>query len=313
MPDFHDRIESALRCALEGDSQAAAPSKLSDAMLYAVFPGGGRFRPALCMNVAAACSGAGPNDLAVAAAVSLEILHCASLVHDDLDCFDGSDTRRGQLAVHRKFGEGIAVLTGDALVVLAFRHLATVGASHLTKASSIIETVARAVDGETGIIAGQALEFEEAVSLEKYHRRKTGALFEGASVCGAIAADFDPAGWRAFGLALGQLYQVGDDIADVVAHPDDIGKPGKRDGLLRRPNIAIDIGVEDSVCFLMDLLDNLAPQIPSCPSKAEFIEWLLSTLRKYLSQRLRDAPSKLHKWYARKIHTSLSTAHDCEP
>ena len=99
------------------------PPLLAAAMRHAVFPGGARIRPQLCLAVARACGDAHPA-LADAAAAAIELLHCASLVHDDLPCFDDAATRRGQPSVHAAYGERLAVLAGDALIVLAFQTLA---------------------------------------------------------------------------------------------------------------------------------------------------------------------------------------------
>ncbi len=118
-----DRIELALDSAVDRAARAGAPPLLASALHYAVFPGGHRIRPHLCLAVARACGDAFPSSTDAAAA-AIELLHCASLVHDDLPCFDDADTRRGKPSVHAEFGAPIAVLTGDALIVLAFETLA---------------------------------------------------------------------------------------------------------------------------------------------------------------------------------------------
>ena len=109
-------IEHSLSAALNTVIGPDCPPKLADAMRYSVFPGGARIRPRLALAVACAC---GQDDPAVAnaAAAAIELLHCASLVHDDLPCFDDASTRRGKASVHRAFGERLAVLAGDALIV----------------------------------------------------------------------------------------------------------------------------------------------------------------------------------------------------
>jgi geranylgeranyl diphosphate synthase type II len=116
------RIDSALATALTR-AEEGAPLRLANAIRYAVFPGGARIRPRLCLAVADACGNDSPG-LAEAAACALEMVHCASLVHDDLPCFDDAELRRGRPSVHRAFGEALAVLVGDALIVLAFETLA---------------------------------------------------------------------------------------------------------------------------------------------------------------------------------------------
>src|SRR5215470_14101640 len=132
--DAVSRIERALRTAIGRADAVACPPKLAAAMRHAVFPGGARVRPRLCLAVAAACGDDDP-DLSDAAAASIELLHCASLVHDDLPCFDDAITRRGRPSVHKAFGEPLAVLAGDALIVLAFQTMARAACSprRLTK------------------------------------------------------------------------------------------------------------------------------------------------------------------------------------
>ena len=137
------------------------------------FPGGARVRPQLCMAVALA-NNSSDRPLAAAAATAVEFLHCASLVHDDLPCFDDATERRGKPSVHAKFGERIAVLTGDALIVAAFQTLA-VHAIHNVRAERVplvLSILARGVGAPHGIAAGQAWECEPSVDVARYHRAK---------------------------------------------------------------------------------------------------------------------------------------------
>ncbi|TXN21400.1 polyprenyl synthetase family protein, partial [Methylobacterium sp. WL19] len=121
--DANRRIEQALDAAVAHAEAPGAPPLLAEAIRYAVFPGGHRIRPRLCLSVARAC---GDDDPAAsdAAAAAIELIHCASLVHDDLPCFDDAPMRRQKPSVHAAFGEPLAVLTGDALIVSAFETLA---------------------------------------------------------------------------------------------------------------------------------------------------------------------------------------------
>src|SRR5690606_20416857 len=105
------------------DSIAECPPHLREALAYAVFPGGARVRPRLCLAAARAC-GLADDGLALSSSVAVELLHCATLVHDDLPCFDGAELRRGKPSVHRVYGEAMAVLVGDGLLVRAFDVLA---------------------------------------------------------------------------------------------------------------------------------------------------------------------------------------------
>ncbi|WP_284247035.1 polyprenyl synthetase family protein, partial [Methylobacterium haplocladii] len=117
--DAGRRIETALDAAVAHLEAPGAPPRLAEALRYAVFPGGHRIRPRLCLSVARACGDDDPA-AADAAAAAIELLHCASLVHDDLPCFDDAPMRRQKASVHVAFGEPLAVLTGDALIVAAF-------------------------------------------------------------------------------------------------------------------------------------------------------------------------------------------------
>ena len=212
--DAVNRVERALSAALAFAESGSPPPGLADAMRYSVFPGGARIRPRLCLAVARAC---GAKDLIVAeaAAAAVDLLHCASLVHDDLPCFDDADARRGKPSVHRMYGERLAVLAGDALIVLSFQHLARIAAIQPDKLPGLIMTLGRAVGAPGGIVAGQAWECEPAIDTEEYQRCKTGALFAGAAELGASAAGSDPGPWRRMGELLGACYQVADDIADA--------------------------------------------------------------------------------------------------
>ena len=148
--DGMKRIEQALSAAVALADAPGCPPNLADAMRYATFPGGARLRPRLCLAVAWACGGDEPA-VAEAAAASIELLHCASLVHDDLPCFDDAPTRRGRPSVHQAFGQPLAVLTGDALIVLAFQTLARrAGAS--SRLGPLMEVVGAAVGAPAGSI-----------------------------------------------------------------------------------------------------------------------------------------------------------------
>ncbi len=201
--DVMSRIERALTTALARGDHPGCPPKLVAAMRHAVFPRGARIRPRLCLAVAAACGEDAPG-VSDAAGAAIELLHCASLVHDDLPCFDDADTRRGQPSVHRAFGEPLAVLAGDALIVLAFQTLATGAAGRPLRLGPLLGTVGASVGVPCGIVAGQAWECEDAADLAQYQREKTGALFAAATVAGAAAAGAECEPWRAHGHAAGR-------------------------------------------------------------------------------------------------------------
>jgi len=211
-------------------------------MRHAVFPRGARIRPRLCLAVAMACGDTRPSS-STAAAAAIELLHCASLVHDDLPCFDDADTRRGLPSVHRAFGESLAVLTGDALIVLAFQTLARISPAP-RNLGNLLLCISAGVGTPGGIVAGQAWECEAIVDVSRYHRLKTGALFAAATMAGAAAADAGSAPWRALGEKIGEAFQVADDIRDVTATAAELGKPSGRDAALSRPSAVHELGLE---------------------------------------------------------------------
>jgi geranylgeranyl diphosphate synthase type II len=215
------------------------PGTLGEALAYAVFPGGARVRPRLCLEVAHACGEA--SDLAYAAACSIELLHCASLVHDDLPCFDAADLRRGRPSLQRVYGEAMAVLVGDGLMVQSFYTLARAIALRPDIGISPMLTLLEAAGPRVGLVAGQAWELERDVQLAAYHRAKTASLFEAAAALGALVNGVAATPYVLFGRAFGMAYQLADDVADVLADTRVLGKPTGRDRALGRPT-AVDEG-----------------------------------------------------------------------
>jgi len=184
------RIEQSLAVAIASGEAEGCPPKLAGAIRHAVFPGGARIRPQLCLAVAQACGDDDPT-LSDAAATAIELLHCASLVHDDLPCFDDATTRRGRASVHFAFGESLAVLAGDALIVLAFQTLGAAASRSPLRLPALLGTIASSTGMPHGIVAGQAWECEPRVLLSDYQRAKTGSLFSAATIAGAQAAGAD--------------------------------------------------------------------------------------------------------------------------
>jgi len=257
------RIENALRAALEAATGPGCPPRLQAAVQHAVFPGGARIRPQLTLAVARACGDDQPA-LTDAAAAAVELLHCASLVHDDLPCFDDAPLRRGQASVHSAYGERLAVLTGDALIVTAFEVLARAGATSPARLAPLLRTVAAGVGMPGGIVAGQAWECEPRVALREYQRLKTGALFTAATRAGALAAGGDAEAWAGLGDCLGEAYQVADDIRDVAAQPDWLGKPIGQDLALGRPSVALEKGMDAALAQFEGLVLDAIEAVPEC-------------------------------------------------
>jgi geranylgeranyl diphosphate synthase, type II len=282
--DAVNRIEQTLLAAIGRADVPGCPPRLAAAMRHAVFPRGARVRPRLCLAVAAACGDDEPA-LTEAAAASIELLHCASLVHDDLPCFDDAAIRRGRPSVHCAFGQPLALLTGDALIVLAFQTLGRF--SHQPqRLALLLMTISRSVGVPFGIVAGQAWECEPHVDLAHYHRAKTGALFAAAAMAGAAAAGAECDLWRTLGEKLGEAYQAADDIRDAAAEPDEIGKPTGRDGILGRPNAVIELGLAGAVQRLEELVGEAIAAIPVCAGAAELKSLILLEAKRLLPKKL---------------------------
>jgi geranylgeranyl diphosphate synthase type II len=285
--DANARVERALSAALTYAEAGGPPPGLADAVRYAVFPGGARVRPRLCLAVARAC---GARDFAVAeaAAAAVELLHCASLVHDDLPCFDDADARRGKPSVHRLYGERLAVLAGDALIVLAFQHLARGAACAAERLPALILTLGRAVGLPSGIVAGQAWECEPDIDTKEYQRCKTGALFAGAAELGATAAGSEPGPWRRMGELLGACYQVADDICDAAGDSAVAGKPVGRDLALGRPSMVGDHGLDGAILQFRQLVEFCAEAVPPCPGRAGLQDLLRLEAGRLIPEKLRS-------------------------
>jgi geranylgeranyl diphosphate synthase type II len=283
--DAVTRIERTLAASLSRVDTAGGPKRLAAAMHHAVFPRGARIRPRLCLAVAAAC---GDDDPAAAdgAAAAIEFMHCASLIHDDLPCFDDAETRRGRASVHRAFGQPLAVLAGDALIVLSFQTIAWGASGSPDRLATLITTMASATGMPSGIAAGQAWECEPSIDLGQYQRAKTGALFAAATVLGAAASGSEPERWRTLGERLGEAYQVADDIADVMSGEADVGKPTGQDAAHGRPNAALALGVEGAMRHLEQLAAAAADSIPPCPGAAELRALTLGEARRLLPKDL---------------------------
>lgn len=281
------RIEAALRAAVHRGQGAGAPPQLSKALDYAVFPGGARVRPQLCLAVAAACGDDAPM-LSDATAAGIEFLHCASLVHDDLPAFDDAPLRRGKPSVHAVFGEPIAVLAGDALIVMAFEALGQTAATHPQRLGGLITALAKAAGAPHGLVAGQAWESEPNPDLSDYQRMKTGSLFVAATVGGAVSAGADPGPWRVLGECLGEAYQIADDIRDAVADPDELGKPVQRDAALGRPNAVGLLGLEGALSRLYYLLDEAVRSIPACPGRRALEALVMLQAKRLVPKQLAD-------------------------
>lgn len=213
---FRRDIDMALNDLLPKASEE--PKIIHRAMRYSVFSGGKRIRPILAIEACIACGGK-VRDV-MPAACAIELVHTYSLIHDDLPAMDNDDYRRGKPTCHRKFGEANAILTGDALLTLAFEIISA--KAHGEKAVVMIKELARA-SGASGMVGGQVFDllYEKSQKtvrhLNMINRLKTGKLFEASTMLGAIAAGADKrevGSMAEFGLNLGLEFQLVDDILD---------------------------------------------------------------------------------------------------
>lgn len=280
------RIEAAIQAALRLGQGADAPSRLEQALPYAVLPGGARIRPTILMSVAIACGDDRPG-LADAACAALELIHCASLVHDDLPAFDNADTRRGKPTVHRAYSEPLAVLTGDSLIILAFDALARAADADAARALGLVRILAARTGMPGGICAGQGWESETHVDLRAYHRAKTGALFIAATQMGAQAAGQDPEPWTELGARIGEAFQVADDLRDALYDAETLGKPAGQDAIHARPSAVAELGVQGAIRHLRDILSGAISSIPSCKGEA----MLAAMVNRYAEKMTPVAPA----------------------
>jgi geranylgeranyl diphosphate synthase type II len=268
--DLSPRIEAAVRQAIlvgQGLGGTATPQRLAAALDHAALSGGARIRPTILLSVALACGDDRP-ELSDAAAAALELIHCASLVHDDLPAFDNAETRRGKPSVHRAYGEPLAILAGDSLIVLAFEILSRAGSAAPERALRLVLSLAQRTGMPGGICAGQGWESEAQVNLGAYHRAKTGSLFVAATQMGALAAGQEPEPWEELGARIGEAFQVADDLKDALLTEAETGKPAGQDAAHGRPNAVAQMGVQGAVRHLKDILGGAIASIPSCPGEA---------------------------------------------
>lgn len=215
--------------------ETCEPAIVHQAIRWSLLAGGKRFRPAL-MLAAGEVFGADSEDL-LRTACALEMIHTYSLIHDDLPAMDDDDLRRGRETAHVRYGEAWAILAGDALQTLAFQTIAEDERLSADRRVQVISEIARASGTPKGMIAGQAYDLEaetlevSGTQLERIHRHKTGALIVCAARAGAIiagAGSDELAALTRYAAQLGLLFQITDDLLDVIASAEDLGKtPGK--------------------------------------------------------------------------------------
>jgi len=244
-------IDRALE-SLCNDVVSSVSNEVADAVRYSLLGGGKRLRGLLALAAFRTAGGrADASDLAA----SIEVVHAYSLVHDDLPCMDDDDIRRGRPTAHRKFGVRVATVAGVAMVPLAARAAArsamALGLSDNARGSIVAELMR--ASGAGGMIGGQLLDLDaedrtlDLPDLERIHRAKTGALIRSAVVIGGIAARADMDKVRAlgaFGDAIGLAFQIADDVLDLTASTDTLGKPARRDLDLKKSTYPALLGVD---------------------------------------------------------------------
>jgi farnesyl diphosphate synthase len=252
-PDFEAWMQAELRqveAALEAWVPADAPAGLGEAMRYGVLDGGKRLRPLL---VLAACQAVqGQCEAALRAAVSVELIHAYSLIHDDMPCMDNDVLRRGKPTVHVRYGEAQAMLAGDAMQALAFEVLTPQAGVDAALQARLCALLARSA-GHGGMAGGQAIDLAsigrplDESALRDMHRRKTGALLQASVLMGAACGRCDARAWEAladYGAALGLAFQVVDDILDVTQESHTLGKTAGKDLDANKPTYVSVLGLE---------------------------------------------------------------------
>ncbi len=263
------------------------PATIHRAMRYSLFAGGKRLRPILCLAAAEACGG--KIDAAMPLACALECIHTYSLVHDDLPSMDNDDLRRGRPTCHKVFGDGIAVLAGDALLTIAFEITADTQRSRRYDLREMLREISVAASSQK-LIAGQVADLEaegkqiNRAQLRFIHENKTAALITTSVRLGAMSANATEQQLNAiteFGRALGLTFQVIDDILDVTQTSEKLGKSAGKDIAAHKATYPSVIGLDKSRAEAQRLTRKAHQSLSSFGTKAD----RLHALANYLLQR----------------------------
>src|SRR3954470_21667820 len=267
-------------------SERVKPATIHKAMRYSLFAGGKRLRPALCIAAAEACGGSMENALAYACAV--ECIHTYSLIHDDLPAMDDDDYRRGKLTNHKVFGEGIAILAGDALLTQAFEIAAKCKGWPRYAHQQIILELTNAA-GSLQLIAGQVADLEgegkklSASELRYIHERKTSALLCCSTRLGGMSANCSAEQLRAltaFGYNVGLAFQIIDDILDITQTSEQLGKTAGKDTAAQKATYPSIVGLEKSRKIAKELTAKAFASLKVFRGKAGALEALAAYLLK---------------------------------
>ncbi len=278
-------VEAALARHL--DACAGAPATLREAMAYSLLAGGKRLRPMLAL---AACEALGGRvDDAIDAACAVEFVHTYSLIHDDLPAMDDDDFRRGRPTAHKKFGEAVAILAGDALCAEAFRVAASPRAGREAAVADVVYELARA-SGAVGMVGGQVIDIEatgkkiDVAHLEALHRAKTGELLlvavrSGARMGGATADELERL--SVYGRALGLAFQIVDDVLDITADLATLGKDPGSDREAGKTTFVDLLGIDGARARAKQVMAEGLSALTAFGAKAE----ALAALGKYTVER----------------------------
>lgn len=267
-------------------AETTKPATIHKAMRYSLFAGGKRMRPALVLAAAQACGGKDADALPLACAV--ECIHTYSLIHDDLPAMDNDDYRRGKLTNHKVFGEGIAVLAGDALLTQAFEIAALAKGWPRYSHRDLVLEVAKA-SGSLQLIAGQVADLEgegkktSVAQLKYIHERKTSALLCCSARLGGMSANCSAAQLKAltdFGYHVGLAFQVIDDILDVTQTSEKLGKTAGKDTKAQKATYPSIVGLEKSRQIATQLTEKAFASLKPFKGRAVALEALAEFLLK---------------------------------
>jgi farnesyl diphosphate synthase len=270
------RTELALDNLL--DATNAIPARLHEAMRYAAQGGGKRIRPLLVYAAGALSDDSNPIALD-AAAVAIECIHAYSLVHDDLPCMDDDDLRRGRPTVHKAFDEATALLVGDALQTRAFEILANAQCDADTRLAMI--SALASASGSRGMAGGQAIDLDsvgkklDLAGLKQMHAMKTGALLSCSVQMGGIAAKLNPTQMQHlqnYSQALGLAFQIVDDVLDVTADSQTLGKTAGKDAANDKPTYVTLMGLDYAQKAAKDLQETAIASLESFGPKAQALK-----------------------------------------
>ena len=276
------QVDAALNHYLPKVSEK--PATIHKAMRYSVFAGGKRLRPVLSLAAAELCGG--DPEAALPAACAVECIHTYSLIHDDLPCMDDDDLRRGRPTSHKVFGEGIAVLAGDALLTVAFEILACAKPTSRYGTAVQISELARAA-GSHWLIAGQVLDLENEgarvskETLKFIHLSKTAALLTCAIRLGGMSANTTPAKLQPltdFGRSLGLAFQVIDDILDVTQTTEKLGKTAGKDVAVTKATYPALFGLKKAKKIANELTEEALTALKPFGKKATLMRELTESL-----------------------------------